>query len=78
MAVVLVVDFILTGSGGGGSSYVSGYLGCNSLDPSSTINNLIHTNSEIHYSNKIFSDIIIKTGVNMGNGYCTISTLDEF
>lgn len=43
-------------SGSGGSSYVSGYAGCNSISASATANNLVHTGSPNHYSGIVFSD----------------------
>lgn len=78
MVVLLLEVNLITGSGGGGSSYISGHLGCNSISPDSTIQTIYHTNSEIHYSNKVFSNTIMKKGINSGNGYCVISNVVEF
>ena len=49
---------------GGGSSYISGYIGCNSIDQNSTSDNIIHTNSPIHYSGYVFSNPIMISGDN--------------
>lgn len=58
---------------GGGSSYISGYTGCNSISASSTENNIVHTNSPIHYSGRVFYDSVMKAGneempAHSGNG----------
>ena len=37
-------------AGAGGSSFVSGYDGCNAISNESTENNIIHTSQNIHYS----------------------------
>jgi hypothetical protein len=42
-------------SGGGGSSYISGYQGCKAIVKESTINNITHMSSSIHYSGLFFS-----------------------
>lgn len=47
---------------GGGSSYVSGCKGCNSISEKSTENNIIHTNQSVHYSGIKFSNIEMKSG----------------
>lgn len=47
---------------GGGSSYVSGCKGCNAIDQSSNENEIKHTGQPNHYSGKIFSDIVMKSG----------------
>ena len=38
----------------GGSSYISGYEGCNSIASNSTENNIIHTGNATHYSGRYF------------------------
>ncbi|WP_081618602.1 fimbrillin family protein [Segatella paludivivens] len=42
--------------GSGGSSFISGYLGCNAIDPSSTSDKILHTGSSVHYSKFIFTN----------------------
>ncbi|MBR1416538.1 MAG: cadherin-like beta sandwich domain-containing protein, partial [Bacilli bacterium] len=39
-----------SGRSSGGSSYISGHTGCNSISQTSTSSNIIHTASSIHYS----------------------------
>ena len=78
------------GGGGGGSSYVSGYIGCSSIDEISEAKNIIHNGSAYHYSNRYFSNSVIKDGKdtsmptydekskmtgNSGNGYAKIKLL---
>ena len=41
-------------AGSGGSSYISGHEGCNSIDSQSTESNIIHTGNSIHYSGIVF------------------------
>lgn len=50
------------GGGGGGSSFISGYTGCNAISESSTVNNIIHTNSPNHYSGYVFSNPVMIDG----------------
>ena len=50
------------GSGGGGSSYISGYEGCDSISKESTEDNIIHTGSSIHFSELFFYDPVLKGG----------------
>lgn len=52
----------LGSAGGGGSSYISGYDGCNSISADSQENSIIHTDSSIHYSNKVFTSPVMKAG----------------
>ena len=42
--------------GSGGSSFISGYTGCNAIDQSSTSDKILHTGSPIHYSTFIFTN----------------------
>ena len=49
-------------SGAGGSSYVSGYDGVNSIDEKSTEDNIIHTGNSSHYSGFVFTNIVMKSG----------------
>jgi len=53
---------------GGGSSFISGYAGCNAVNEEG-----IHTGSSVHYSNYIFNNSEMVTGVNEGNGYAEIT-----
>ena len=71
-------------AGAGGSSYVSGYEGCNAISKDSTSENIIHTGQSIHYSNKKFINGIILDGKNsklssknINNGYARIAFLDN-
>ena len=53
-------------AGSGGSSFVSGHDGCNTIEESSTEYNIIHTNQSIHYSKYKFNNtkIVDGTGYN--------------
>ena len=72
----------------GGSSYISGYPGCNSIDEASTEQNIIHANNSNHYSNYIFTSPLMISGNdempnfnngvmigNNGDGYAKITLL---
>ena len=73
-------------SAGGGSSFISGYTGCNAISENSTKNNIIHTGQSIHYSGYYFTGAVMKSGDetmpthngsstmtgNSGNGYARI------
>ena len=51
------------GNGGGGSSFISGYPGCNAISESSTdFNNIIHTGQNTHFSGYVFFDMSMKSG----------------
>jgi len=76
----------IVGSGAGGSSFISGYLGCDAIDESSTEDNIIHTGQPNHYSGYVFTNsVMIDGGSTMpspsggtetghgGNGYAIIS-----
>ena len=76
----------LVGSGSGGSSFISGYTGCNAISESSTEDNIIHTGQPNHYSGKVFTNAVMIDGGSVmpkpgggteighsGNGYCIIS-----
>ena len=52
----------IIGGGGGGSSFVSGCVGCVALSVESTFDGIIPLESNEHYSGKVFSDIVMKTG----------------
>lgn len=77
-------------SASGGSSYISGYEGCNSIAETSTEKNIIHTGSIIHYSGKYFLFTRMESGRdympsyqdtktevigNSGNGYAKITKM---
>lgn len=49
-------------AGAGGSSYISGHDGCDSIAEESTIKNIIHTGQSIHYSGVKFKDTIMIDG----------------
>ena len=55
-------DWVPSNGAGGGSSYVSGCNGCNSISEKSTENNIIHTNQKYHYSGKYFTNIKMISG----------------
>ena len=58
------------GPGAGGSSYISGYAGVNSVEEKTTIT---HTNNTLHYSGKYFIGGNMIEGQNEGNGYAKIT-----
>lgn len=49
-------------SGGGGSSFISGYDGCDAISEESTEDNIIHTGQSIHYSGYKFSNAVMYAG----------------
>ena len=49
-------------TGGSGSSYISGFNGCNSLEEDSEDENIILTGSAYHYSNRYFTDSVMIDG----------------
>lgn len=49
-------------AGAGGSSFISGYDGCDAIDKNSTESNISHTNQNVHYSGKKFIDTICLDG----------------
>ena len=49
-------------AGTGGSSYISGYAGCNSISGTSTSDNIVHTGSPNHYSGKVFTNSVMIDG----------------
>ena len=72
--------------GSGGSSFISGYLGCDAISSSSTEDNIIHTGQPNHYSGYIFTNSVMIDGGSVmpsptggtetgheGNGYCIIT-----
>lgn len=77
-----------TGTGATGSSFISGYSGCNAIKEESTETNIIHTGLPNHYSGLIFSNGVMKAGDesmpkpssgtetgHTGNGYAIIRQL---
>ena len=57
-------------SGGGGSSFISGYAGVNAITSASAIT---ASNNTIHYSNKYFINGDMQTDTNTGNGRAVIT-----
>lgn len=70
----------------GGSSFISGYPGCNAISESSTSTNIIHTGSPNHYSGYVFTNMEMIAGDSSmpapsggteighsGNGYARIT-----
>ena len=74
-------------TGTGGSSFISGFEGCNAISDSSTEDNIIHTNQNIHYSGHEFTNIKMLDGNNSkvpyknsdynGNGFSSITYLGK-
>ena len=76
-------------AGAGGSSFISGYLGCDAIDKYSGSSNIIHTGQPVHYSGYKFDYSIMHAGNeemptydgtstmtgNNGNGYAKISLI---
>mgnify|MGYP001194013928 CR=1 FL=1 len=73
-------------AGSGGSSFISGYPGCNAISESSTSTNIIHTGSPDHYSGYVFTNMQMIAGDSpmpspaggtetghSGNGYARIT-----
>ncbi len=50
------------GNAGGGSSFISGYPGCDAIAENSTKTNIIHTGEPYHYSGKVFTDFEMLAG----------------
>lgn len=46
----------------GGSSFISGYSGCDAISEESTVNNIIHTKQPKHYSGMVFENTEMKAG----------------
>ena len=53
------------GAAGGGSSFISGYEGCDAIYDNSTKDNIIHSHQPIHYSQFVFFNTIMKGGNEM-------------
>ena len=64
-------------SAAGGSSYISGYDGCSSVEKDSSYTDILHNGSIYHYSNYSFSNASMKENVNEGNGYAKITFIDK-
>ncbi len=60
----------LVSSGSGGSSYISGHIGCKSIMEHSTPTDIFHSDSNIHYSNKVFTNTQMIDGL----GYNWVDT----
>ncbi|EAY03436.1 hypothetical protein TVAG_412400 [Trichomonas vaginalis G3] len=66
------------GTGSGGSSFISGYKGCNAISEKYTLSNPIHTSKPEHYSGFVFANPIMKDGPTIkyiGNGQARITVL---
>ncbi len=50
------------GSGGSGSSFISGHNGCDAIEEASTEENIIHTGQANHYSGLVFTDTLMIDG----------------
>ncbi len=50
------------GSGGGGSSFISGHNGCDAIKEESTSDNIVHTGQNVHYSGYKFTDTVMIDG----------------
>jgi len=74
--------------GAGGSSFISGYPGCNAISASSTEDAIVHTGQPNHYSGYVFTNSVMKAGNetkpspsggtetgHTGNGYAIITQL---
>jgi hypothetical protein len=79
-------NYQIIDGGGGGSSFISGYPGCNAISESSTSTNIIHTGSPNHYSGYVFTNMEMIAGDSQmpapaggteightGNGYASIT-----
>ena len=78
-------------TGGGGSSFISGYEGCDAISEQSTENSIIHTGQSVHYSGYKFDNGVMKSGNeemptysgigtmngNSGNGYAKITLISK-
>lgn len=62
-----------TTGGGGGSAFISGHSGCNAINSSGT-----HTGQSIHYSGFSFTDTIITSGTQDGNGSIKITLIESY
>ncbi|MDD4066529.1 MAG: glycine-rich protein [Clostridia bacterium] len=58
----------VVGSGAGGSSFISGYVGCDAIDVLG-----IHTGGCIHYSGNVFIDSQMSGNSNIGDGLAKIT-----
>ena len=74
------------GSGAGGSSFISGYQGCDAITEESTESNIMHTGQPNHYSGLVFTNTTMTAGNasmpnpsggkepgHSGNGYARIT-----
>ena len=80
------VNHYVVGTGAGGSSFISGYVGCDAISSESTEGNIIHTGQPNHYSGYVFTNSVMIDGGSVmpspsggteigheGNGYCIIT-----
>ncbi|EAX95586.1 hypothetical protein TVAG_370900 [Trichomonas vaginalis G3] len=77
------------GSASGGSSFISGYQGCDAIFENSTEDQILHSGKPLHYSGKFFVDAVMIDGQSKipspdlksfeightGNGYALITNL---
>ena len=64
------------GTGSGGSSFISGYKGCDAISQNYTLDNPVHTGKPYHYSGFVFVNPIMKDGNTVqysGNGQARIT-----
>jgi prepilin-type N-terminal cleavage/methylation domain-containing protein len=60
-----------------GSSFVSGYLGCDAISGSSTSTNIIHTGQPNHYSGLVFTNVTTSLATNSTDGYAKITFISQ-
>lgn len=79
----------VVGNGSSGSSFISGYDGCDAIAENSTEDNIIHTGQSVHYSGYKFNNAVMYAGNeempthtgdstmvgNSGNGFAKISLI---
>lgn len=63
---------LTAGAGGGGSSFISGYSGVNAVDVNGNL-----TNQPNHYSGYVFHDMLMRSGVNLGDGRAVITLVED-
>lgn len=63
-------------AGAGGSSFISGYSGCDAVSDSSTSGNIIHTGQPNHYSGLFFTNTSMTAGSNYGHGQVRITPMN--
>jgi prepilin-type N-terminal cleavage/methylation domain-containing protein len=66
-----------TGNATYGSSFVSGYTGCDAISSSSTVTNIIHTGQPNHYSGLVFTNVTTSLLTNTGDGSAKITFISQ-